>query len=373
MKIEYIKVKGSDYQLGYQQGVNLKNSINKAWNALLDSPEFETVKPKFVPKNVIVFVGKLLSAWISKPTLSGFKFFRERVKGISDGSGIDIGKLLFMYFVELAGSDSARALMGCSSIAVIPPKSDEPILAKNFDFINSFRPFNIMRASIPDNGFSSLEFTFAPSAGSHTGMNEKGLALTYNYGFSMIRFAKAPLISAKIQYILQNCSSVDEAKNVLRNSKNSSSGIITIVDSDGKAVSVEVNPKESAVVTPFNGILVNANLFYAKSTRKYMVPFDAVYGEKAPESLRGKNIQYTNVARTRRLFYLINRHEKINVEILKTILADHGQENSPSGNTICRHHESFGTHLSIIMLPKRRILHYLFGHPCEGKWMTTKI
>ncbi len=363
-----LTVQGGAYELGVMQGSYLANQILSSWSALLEFGAMHVKCPRWMPKALFARTLGFKAQSELRRTFEQFPEFYERFRGIAEGCGISFWKLALLHYTEALGADAPRLLMGCTSIAVVPPRSDEPILAKNFDFVAEFEQFNILRKSLVRFGYSSVELTLAPLAGSHTGFNEAGLAVTYNYGVSREKPRRAPLITARVQDVLQHCALVQEAVPILRRKPNIASGIVTIIDAEGNCAAVELSPDGTALVEPRDGVIANANLFQNRAMQRRMIPFDAVYGEDAPEGLRGSLIQKTNIVRTRRLETLLARERKITVELLKRILADHGEQNEPSADTICRHHESFGTQAATIILPKRRRIIYLLGKPCQAQW-----
>ncbi len=368
-KGKVITLTGAPAERGFAQGQMLREEIFRGWETLKNYGPFRGAKPWFLPMSVFM---RAAAVWAKKQlalTFETFPHFAEFFRGIAEGARIPEWKLALIHFVEIAGSDAARQLMGCSSVAVVPPRSDEPILAKNFDFINDFLDFDILRKNLKLSGFASVEFTMAPIAGSHTGFNESGVALTYNYGYSRERPRKGTLFTARVQEVLDVADSVERAVRIIRRKPNPEHGIITIVDREGNAAAVELSPLGTAVVEPTDGVIYNANLYHHPSMRERLIPLDAVYGPRAPKYLRGVKIQETNVIRTERLRYLLSQHKKIDVEVLKKIMGDHGENGIPSENTICRHHESFSTHLSAIILPKSRKMYYKWGTVCSpGEW-----
>ena len=364
---------GSAFEMGFEQGKRFAKSIKEGWEILKNFGGIIAAKPPFIPTPIFLLAAGIYARWFLSPTMETFPDFSERFLGILKGANISQWKLALLHLIEVIGSDAARQLMGCSSIAVVPPKSDEPILAKNFDFVNEFQPFGIMRINMPRWDIPGAEFTLSAIAGSHTGMNKEGLAITYNYGYSREKAVREILLTAKVQQIIQKCRTVDEAMKYFSRKPHSSAGIITIMDASGKCYAVEISPQYAAIVEPKDGFLVNANLYAHPAMQRRMIPLGAKFGEKAPQNIRGKKIQYDNIMRTKRLQKLMESYDKIDIEVIKKILADHGEDNKPDEDTICRHHDSFGTHLSVIMLPAQKKMLYLWGKPCSGEWKEFKL
>lgn len=371
---ELIKVHGSPLEMGIEQGKMLSVEIREGWKTVLNYKPIQASKPALVPLRIFLRGAGRYAQSFLKETFEKFPDFADRFEGISRGADFPKWKLALIHLVEVTSADSARQLMGCSSIAVVPPRSDEPILAKNFDFVDDFKEFGIMRYSFSHRGNSSVEFTMSPSVGAHTGFNEAGLAITYNYGYSVEEPQKASLLTARVQKALNTCETVHEAVKIINTKPNPSAAIITIIDSECNAAAVELSPQRTGIVEPTDGVIFNANLYRNPLMKRLHIPFDATYSEKAVEQLRGMSIQKMNIVRTERLAELIARHDKIDVGIIQKILADHGDEDIPSENTICRHFATFSTHVSAIILPKSRKMFYHRGQPCRcEEWKETRL
>ena len=87
----------------------------------------------------------------------------------------------------------------------------EPMLARNFDYLRLVQPFYFIRDSRPQGGYRALEFTTAPMVGTVDGINEHGLAITFNYAFVKDRPKSAVPISMGITAALATCRTAVEA------------------------------------------------------------------------------------------------------------------------------------------------------------------
>ena len=58
------------------------------------------------------------------------------------------------------------------------------MVARNFDYLPLIQPYYLIRESRPQGRLRAFEFTTAPLVGAVDGMNEAGLCITYNYGFT---------------------------------------------------------------------------------------------------------------------------------------------------------------------------------------------
>src|SRR5262249_28160712 len=141
-----------------------------------------------------------------------------RLSGIAQGAGVDSERLWLLTAMEAMMSDQSDCtrvppLGGCSALAVTGRRSaiGEPVIVRNFDYIEPVRPLYSMRRSRPNGGFESLDFTLAPFPGTIDGINEKGLCITYNYAYATDRRRPSAPLSIVIADALQRCGSVAEA------------------------------------------------------------------------------------------------------------------------------------------------------------------
>src|SRR5581483_9354686 len=142
----------------------------------------------------------------------------ERLAGIAQGCGLRLDSLMLFNALE-AFMSSVRdrcvvpGLGACTAVAArgSRTKDGEPFITRLFDYLPIVQPFFVLRESRPEGAFRSLDFTVAPLAGSVDGLNEKGLAITYNYGYTQDTARPSAPISFSINEALERCATVSEA------------------------------------------------------------------------------------------------------------------------------------------------------------------
>src|SRR5262245_46331363 len=161
-------VSGDAMEMGIAQGSQLRGKIQHARNVLEQLEAFRLMKPGWLPFTVF---RKLCESKAARHLERGFaRDFPEaqrRLKGISAGSGVGIGSLYLFAAIESMLSEKAGcarpAFGACSALAVRRSRSatGEPVIVRNFDYLQLVQPLYAMRKSQPRGGFQSLDFTMA--------------------------------------------------------------------------------------------------------------------------------------------------------------------------------------------------------------------
>jgi len=267
---------------------------------------------------------------------------------------------------------SVPPLGGCSALAVTGGRSaiGEPVIVRNFDYIEPVRPLYSMRQSRPNGGFESLDFTLAPFPGTIDGINEKGLCITYNYAYATDRRRPSAPISIVIADALQRCGSVVEAVSRITSRPRWGAGILMLADAGGEIASLELSSTRAQLRTPGPGenALFHTNTFWTDSMREVQVHDDAVYSGKAPVCLRGGRLHESAVKRTERFKNLLGKIEPLDLEALGAIMGDHGSAKEPSSSTICMHGPYWTTTASLQLFPKSRRMRVAFDSACRARY-----
>ncbi len=374
--MNYIEVSGTAFEMGFQQGRQLKESINESYDSVIHSSEICYVKPFIIPEKLFINLIKKKATNLMKRVLKGSdQIYIDRLTGIAEGSGVDLKKLFLLQALEIFIDDISYVCNGCSSAGLLCEKSEsnEPILIKNFDFLTICAPFSVLRKSNPVKGFQSIDITFSPVIGTHDGMNETGLTILYNYGMSKEPYSKTLPLTILIQKILETVSTTTEAIDILRRRRNFANGaILTLCDASGDIKVVEISPKHFGVRTPVNNFITATNYYIIDELREFNIPTNAYYKTKIPD-LKNVRIQQSNESRYNRLNELLEMKEKFNGVELKKILRDHNGTVSGNDDTLCRHSKNIGTTASAIFYPKQRKVEVLFGNPCENEYQEFSI
>jgi predicted choloylglycine hydrolase len=269
----------------------------------------------------------------------------QRMQGIADGASVDLPTILFTQMLEV--------LIGCTTVAFSQDRTStsETIMAKNFDYVSFLAPYNFTCETKPTDGYRTLGFKMASLPGMYDGMNEYGLAVTYNLTRSTDKPEFFVPTGIMLQEMLETCVTVDEGVRMIKQSKRGGhDGLITLIDPSGNIKTVELSSHFAVVRETTNGQVINTNNYQTAEMQGHEVPL-----ETEPSWLDASS-------RLERAGKMLNDVAFVDENAIKEVLRDHGKDGVP-GKTICRHTETFCTHRSMIFYPGRKIIKVLFGYP----------
>jgi hypothetical protein len=246
----------------------------------------------------------------------------------------------------------------------------EPVIAHNFDYLSLVQPYFIIRDSRPKGGFRSLDFTVAALCGTIDGVNEEGLAVSYNYAQTCDESRPAPTITMIVAEELARCRSVAEAVDHCQSRPRWGSGILMLADTTGDIASLELSNTRSALRRPGAGqdVLFHTNAYKCDPTRQIQVSDDAVYDERAPRALRGQKVLHSSRQRDQRFAELLGGERALHLEDIAAVMADHGTDSTPGDTTICQHTAYWVTSACIQLLPHSRRLRFSFTTACKAHY-----
>ncbi|MBI1932290.1 MAG: hypothetical protein HYS24_07105 [Ignavibacteriales bacterium] len=165
--IKVIVVKGTPYEMGYQLGETLKDDVDKCMTYFLKYAEMG--EPSRYNNKV------LDEAWISvEPYIDNR--FKEELRGLAEGSGIDWDKLKRAQMIPVVGD------YACSGVSVWGSATENGSLLqiRNLDFTmgGGLQDFPVIVIYQPNEGIPHASATFAGYIGAHTGINAKGIVLS---------------------------------------------------------------------------------------------------------------------------------------------------------------------------------------------------
>lgn len=366
---------GNHFEMGLRQGSIYNEKIHNCYEFFKKWDFIKVLKPKIIPTPVFFYVGKNRATKAYKKIIEKYAPNQaERLRGISEGSNIDI-KMLYLSLASepTLSFPSYDVPTGCTSIGISPRKSEtgETIIARNFDFYTALIPFYVGRYNKPENGFSNIDFTMCSSAGDPHGMNEKGLTITFNLGFPTDGLNPGVPISILIQEALEKYETTEEAVRFFKESLRSGGALLLVGDSSGDVRALEISCNRIGVREMRDGFIVNTNHFKTEEMKPIDIPEDAVHSKRTyPKSSIGKGVRETlgTEKRDERANELVSKTTEIDIDTLKNVMRDHGLDGKPSNNTICWHGPVISTTMSIIFNLNRRTLSALIGNPCESEY-----
>ena len=267
-------IKGNPLERGLANG-SLTRELLQKQEAIFFSKIKELIPSKFKQKLLVKFL-----AWYNRKLYLHINDeYKTEIYGVSRYAGkqyddIANGYLRSLYLHgahDIGHALKDLALVGCSSFAVWGNNSADGnlLIGRNFDFYagDDFAKEKVIAFVAPDKGYKFMSVTWGGMIGVVSGMNDQGLTVTINAGKSDIPFIAKTPISLLTREILQYAATIDEAISIAKKREVFVSEAILIGSAkDGKAVSIEVSPKNFGVYEVSNsGKLICSNHFQSKA------------------------------------------------------------------------------------------------------------
>jgi hypothetical protein len=242
-------------------------------------------------------------------------------------------------------------------------------LARNFDYLRLVQPFYFLRDSRPDNGYRALEFTTAPMAGTIDGINEHGLAITFNYAFVKDTPQSAVPISMAITTALAGCRTAKEAAEQIAARPRWGAGILMLADASGDLLSLELSNTRHAIRRPMNGddALFHTNHFHTPEMRQVEVSPEAIFGQNAPTAIRGLRVLESAEVRWNRFEQLLEAGQKFGPDELADLMSDHGAAGADH-RSLCMHSDYWNTTACLQFFPQQRKMRVSYSPACDAKY-----
>ena len=371
-KVESHTFSGDDHEMGVQQGRAVRGLIFDAIEQIRTSEAVMLMKPRLLPAPLFLMMAKRRAAKLLKGDI--FEYYprqAQRLEGIAEGAGIDLSTILFMQSMELLIGKPDFRLQACTSLGFSPQKTTtkEMMVAKNFDYVNDFAPYHLTRETIPKERYKTLGCTMAPLPGMVDGMNEHGLTVTYNLAYTTERPKYFAPLSMVLQEMLETCRSVDEAVKFLTYAKRGGhDALLMLADADGHMRTVEITSNHASTREMTDGQIINTNHYLTEEMQQLEIPHNAVYIGRVPKELIDVRVHESSEQRLKRAQELLKNDIGIDESTIIAILRDHGRDDKPSINTICRHGDYASTLRSVILYPNRRAMKVLYGNPCRNEY-----
>jgi isopenicillin-N N-acyltransferase-like protein len=376
--VDFIKIEGTPAERGFQQGELLKEKIQNTFDTVFHSKMFSEVTSKLIPLSIIKFaLGIIGKRNIKKPLAHLLPNQQEKMIALSKGAGISKGLIYGGHFIEVVSGDPKSIyknppIPACSMIFALHEATLEDLIVfgRNYDFPNVLQPFQVVREEKPENGYKNLNFTQYPLVGSHMGLNEKGLAIGYNFGRS---WKKEPLdfrlkgvpATFIIQEALETCATTQQVIDFITKFPSRTNGFhCGIMDASGDTCVIETTSTRFALRRPKDGILAHTNHYQTEILKEANLPN---YVRFKMDDMDISPLE-SPIRRYKREIELLHKYNgQITMEIIKKILRDHDNR-EPDDFTVCTHGPAAGTLGSIIVLPRKKEFWVTDNHPCESEY-----
>lgn len=369
---------GSPREMGLAQGQAARPRIGEARRMLQRLEAFRLRQPWWLPYAAFRRLAERRAADSLVESMEEHDPpMLARLRGLTEGSGQSLQTIcLFNAMESLMSSVQENTvtpgLCACSTLGVRGNRTTtgEPILARNFDYIRLVQPFYFLRDSRPKGGFRALEFTTAPMVGTVDGINEHGLAITFNYAFVKDRHNSSVPISMGITEALATCRTANEAAGQIARRRRWGAGILMLADAEGDLVSLELSNTRHAIRRPHNGddALFHTNHFRTPEMREVEVSPEAIFGKNAPTALRGIRVLESAEARWDRFEHLLDAGKKFGPDELADLMSDHGAQGA-NHRTLCMHGDYWNTTACLQFYPRQRKMRVSYSSACDAKYV----
>ncbi len=353
-------INGSGFDAGVKNGILTKELAYFQEDSFMKRIK-ELVPSKFYLKFLRLFVG-LFNRNIALHVPEEYK---KEIYGISLSASKDFNFVSKPYFRMLnyhAAHDIGHALQNmnmvyCTAFGIKGDKTinGEMIIGRNFDLYigDDFALNKIVTFVNPDKGHKFVSIGWASMIGVISGMNEKGLTITYNSAKSAIPFSAKTPVSILARKILQYASNIDEAFQIAKEYKTFVSGAFFVSSaSENRFVIIEKTTKDLDIYESDNDVLIQTNHFQSNKFKN--------------TKLNLKNIEESSsLYRWERTQQLINRKQKHDIGTLAEMLRDQkgkNDENIGIGNEKALN-QLIGHH-SIIFKPQE-LKFWISTHPYQ--------
>lgn len=367
-------------QGGREQGVSaghaLREKIAIAERRLLEFELFRLQQPWWMPLTLFQYMAQWRARSVLEPKIGMvFPELAQRIAGMAEGAGTSREFLYLFHAMESASTSAAvpePALAACTAVAARGARTvdRQPLLGHNFDLVDTATPLLTLRECRSRGAFNYLAMSLAPMAGVIDGVNERGLAITYDYVPTTDICVDGPPISLSIDQALSTCSTVTQAVDCISKLPRGGGALLMLADASGDIAALELSANHTALRRPgFEEILSHSNAYQSPEMTPYEVCRTCVYSEEAPQALRGVRVYDSAEQRDTRMHNLLQETRVIDVEAVERILSDHGPDGDPNANTICMHGAHWSTLASVQILPIDRRIRVSYGSACQSDYV----
>ena len=369
---------GSPWELGFAQGKAFASRIRAARRDLSRLELFRLSQPWWLPYGVYRGLAERRARrLLERPLRRDHPRGAERLSGIAAGAGLTLDSLILLNaFESFMSAARERCTLpspaACSAVALRGARTEggEPVITRLFDYIPLAQPHLAIRETRPERGFRSLDFMVAPLAGAIDGINERGLAITYNYAYTQDEGRPTGPISLAIGEALARCGTVGEAAALIASKRRWGGGILMLADADGDIASLELSSTASKLRRPSEGrdLLWHTNAFHTTDMRAVELPAGAVFDARAPRALRGRRVHESAERRGERIAELFADSDRLSPAGVVSRLADHGPDGKPADTTVCVHGSFWHTTAVLQYFPRSRRLRASFTTACKAEF-----
>lgn len=225
-----LHVKGSPYEMGYQQGVLLKEDIHSQVRFLLDvkAQEFSEglkfnlgglrVKPD--PKALITMIAEAQREFVPER-------FHEELRGLAEGSGIALNEIITCNFIPEMFHCSGFALAGAATVD--GTLYHGRVLDYGIDW--RLQEHAVLVIAEPEGKIPFVNVTYAGFIGSVTGMNAERISIGEMGGGGLGHWAGTPM-SFLVRIALEEAADLEDAIGIFRDRQRTCEYYYVIADGE---------------------------------------------------------------------------------------------------------------------------------------------
>jgi hypothetical protein len=378
--IRIVYVTGSEYEQGYQHGYQLAEEI-EFWTKFV----WDYVSDVGTREEILGYIDKYLAKQMKVSPE-----FLDQVKGISDGVKAKGSNVTFdeVKLLQWFWTVQSHPPIGCSSFGAWgkATKDNKPLYAQNMD-TKAF-PWAIscaLVAHFPNEGHPWFTTGEPGKVAASTGMNSAGLLATIQYAPTYAPSESSyGLEGTQILYlILKNCSTTEEAKNVVLDAPRAKAQNYIFMDASSKMCVVEATGSASHAIVRRAGDFGESDFMVASN--HFVSPKWLEWGYQKPDPPWGVDGPDNSWTRYQTILKLIEQNlGRIDSNVAMNILTYHSYwdgdawvEDASTGRTPCHHGLDmsgaiYSDTFSTLYLPETKEFCLTPGNPC-GNWPTDRL
>ncbi|WP_159429930.1 C45 family autoproteolytic acyltransferase/hydolase [Halarsenatibacter silvermanii] len=238
--VDLIRVEGSPYEMGYQQGALLSEEIAELIDLMYE--EAFALQEESLPRRLVA------EFYMRRAALSFFgqtpDRFRREMQGIADGAEADLYDILLLNVY-----DELFNLAGCTNIAVWGEntRENELLMGRNLDYYYPQIMYDrqVVTHYIPEEGSQFAAVDFPGYIGVLTGLNQQGLALGSLTAPAPENSLEGVPTGIVYRMIMETAGSLEEAEELLRdNPRTIGNNLLVAAAKSRQAYIFEISPAE---------------------------------------------------------------------------------------------------------------------------------
>ena len=366
---------GDDREVGVALGTELQGKIGHAVHSITELETFRLHRPWWMPFAVYQYVAQRKARCSLEPRFSHcYPHLAERIVGMAQGSRTSVDFLYLFHAMESVSNDiDSPALAGCTAIAARGKQTidQHALIGHNFDLVEMAAPMLSLRECSRQGKHRYLGFTLAPMAGVVDGINDAGLAISYDYAPATDVDLASPPVSFAVEEALSDCATVREAISRLAKSPRGGGALLMLADAQGDIASMELSANHHRVRRPKrrSDYVHHSNAYHTRGMRKRELPRTAVYSDSAPNGLRNTPVFQSAERRDERVSQLMKTAGPLCPDTLADLMSDHDHGESGTADTICMHGSYWSTLASIQLMPNERRMRLSYGRACQAQFV----